>query len=105
MGALLCEFQSPGVLGVCMHLQRPDMITDMHIGFRIDNVHHHAIPGSSVFFFGCVLQGPIANENINLWVLLGQPREIVLHACALILIPSITSVGDQRHQSDLRLIT
>ena len=80
------------------------MITDMHIGFRIDNVHHHTIPGSSVFF-GCVLQGPIANENINLLVLLGQPREIVLHACALILIPNITSVGDQRHQSYLRLIT
>ena len=100
MSALLYECLSPCLFGVCICLQKPDV----HIGFRIDNVHHHTVPGFS-FFFGCVLPRSVVNEHINLLVLLEQLRELVLHIGALILIPSITSVGDQSHQSYLRLIT
>ena len=41
-----------------MRLERPEV----HIGFRIDNVHHHTVPGFS-FLFGCVLQGPVVTDH------------------------------------------
>ena len=65
--------------------------------FRVDDVHHHSMPGFSLFFI-CVLQCPVVNENNNLLILLEQLHEIVLRVGALVLVSSRASTADQRHQ-------